>query len=196
VWLLDELFHENISLLFYQDMIYLGCIFYVIGILFILYQYFILYKHKMRSSIHRHTRKFQSFIYSALSITGIAMIVSQSFSDEVVRGLWLLQLVLAFLIELLTLCHFVREIITKGLRQTLFTYDSSFWPHLFSLCAFYAFALSYYIYEYSTNRFISLVVKEGKYILLALVIWHLLLAILFISKSGFHDVSNAKNIDF
>lgn len=81
-------------------------------------------------------------VHGAISITGLAMLMSQAFGVNVLLLVWRIIVVLFVVIEALELVRLVERQRRYGLRQGLLAYDTTQWTRNFTFGMFYAFSWS------------------------------------------------------
>lgn len=83
-------------------------------------------------------------IHGAVSITGLALVLTSNFSGDVVFGVWQVALVLLVLIESLEFIRLFEREHRRGFRRGLLVYDVTQWTRNFTFGMFYAFSLELY----------------------------------------------------
>jgi len=80
-------------------------------------------------------------IHGAVSISGLALVLTSNFSGDVVFGVWQVALVLLVLIESLEFIRLFEREHRRGFRRGLLVYDVTQWTRNFTFGMFYAFSL-------------------------------------------------------
>src|SRR5690625_5162246 len=80
-------------------------------------------------------------IHGALSITGLAIIVSDSFTPSFVIVLWFVVFILLGIVEMIEVVRAILRIKLYGWNKGVFTYHISQWSRNFTFGMFYAFTL-------------------------------------------------------
>lgn len=175
VMLLSDLFHDHIAIEYYQGLILLGYIFYVIA-LFEIIRYTIYARHAHWIATWPNTN---TIIFGAMSITGFAIINSQTFPEWVVIATWWWSVLMFFINETIEICRLIIRIKKQGIVKAVCCYRTSQWARVFTFAMLYAFAVAYYNYEYPPNHLTTLITGYGQYIVTALVVIELILAVGF-----------------
>jgi hypothetical protein len=162
--LLYGFFHEHLPLWFYQSFIILGLICYLIGSGMMLRYFVEARQHHLTPGCHNA----YGLSYGALSITGWAMIHTQSFSNVSIRLIGLLTLLFFIAIILLDWLRLIRRIKAKGWHKGIWVYHPSQWLRCFALIMLYAFAHA---------DGILLIASFGQYIIAVLLIIQIALAL-------------------
>lgn len=80
-------------------------------------------------------------IHGALSITGFAMVTTETFTPMIVHVLWVITFVLLVGVECLELVRARKRIRMYGWKQGIFTYNVTQWSRNFTFGMFYVFTL-------------------------------------------------------
>jgi hypothetical protein len=115
-------------------------------------------------------------LHGALSITGLAAVVSDVFGASVILALWTLVLAIFAPVEAIELMRMVGRIRALGLREGVWVYDVSQWARNFTFGMFYAFSVAFAErfpmsgapMALSTMR--SAVIGGGQYVVLLLLL--------------------------
>ncbi|MDN5865027.1 MAG: hypothetical protein L0I62_07405 [Gammaproteobacteria bacterium] len=83
-------------------------------------------------------------IHGAVSITGLALVLTSNFGGDVIFGVWQVALVLFVLIEAIEFIRMSEREHRRGLRPGLLVYDVTQWTRNFTFGMFYAFSLELY----------------------------------------------------
>ncbi len=114
-------------------------------------------------------------IHGALSITGLALVVTSEFSGNVVFGVWQVVLELFILVEIVELIRLFQRVHRFGLRRGIFSYKVTQWARNFTFGMFYAFSFELYRHfdalpAYEGDFWLPLlrfIVDWGQYVVLA-----------------------------
>jgi hypothetical protein len=141
-----------------------GVAFYIISALLIIKRY-----SKFGTwSIRMDWNNTNCILHGALSITGLACIVSHLLTKQSVIMLWVCVAIVFLMIELVELCRLFVRIKYDGWKQAIFVYDVSQWSRVFTFAMFYTFTyLSQSIY---IQKVITI---SGIWVILALVIFEI-----------------------
>lgn len=134
--LLNNVFFEMPKILS-SSVIILGLVFYIIGIVLIIKRYM---RQKGWTLADDWTNT-NCIIHGALSITGLAVVSSNTFSTRFVIILWLIIFSLIILVETLEVLRAIKRINLYGWKKGLFSYHITQWSRNFTFGMFYAFSL-------------------------------------------------------
>lgn len=179
--LLATLFQDSISNYIFQAIIFAGLLFYVLGI-FCLFHYLFVSRSKHFAVSWSNENAIN---YGALSVTGLAMIVTNAFPDYMVIITWYLTLIIFILSESLDLIRLMLRFSKKDFYQAVCIYHSSHWMRLFALGVFYAFNSFYLEYNYSINPIAKFIVDYGQYVIACLLLFEMIILIQYIKQKEF-----------
>ncbi|WNB92135.1 hypothetical protein [Bacillus sp. NEB1478] len=128
-----DTFPSQLNILF----LIIGFCFYFIGILFILYRYC-----KNSWSIEFDWNNTNCILHGALSISGIACIITDLVNDNIIECLWLSALIIFLFVESIEIYRLIKRIQKYGLKRGLFIYDVTQWARIFTFAMFYTFTSS------------------------------------------------------
>lgn len=117
--------------------ILLGCVFYVVGMFLIVRRYAI----TKGWSLADDWKNTNCIIHGALSITGLAIVSSQTFSGRALTILWLSIFILVLIIESIEVVRAAKRIKQYGWRKGIFTYHVTQWSRNFTFGMFYTFTI-------------------------------------------------------
>lgn len=169
VLLFSALFHNDIPVIFYQVMISLAILFYLLGLAGFI-------SHVAEHPKHKLATWFQSdnIHYGVMSITGLAMLNTSVFPDEFVMVVWWWAALSFFLIVCVDIGKLLFRIRSKGGLKAIFVYDLSQWARVFDYGIFYAFTFAYYHQEHPDSLLVEMVANYGQYIVLGLLLFELI----------------------
>ena len=182
VILLNTLLPMLIPRYFNQILIVIGSIFYIIGLLIIL-RYHIIKKPKY---IFIRWSNTNNIIHGALSITGIAILITHAMSKNIIILIWITVTSLFAMIESVSLIKLYQRIKKAGLLKGAFSYDVSQWSRIFTYGMYYAFSLEIFESNVFQNELTNLIAQFGQYVVLVILLIEI--AVYFSSKfsrSGF-----------
>lgn len=134
--LLNNVFFK-LPVILSEVIIILGIIFYFIGMLFIIKRYVSEKDWTLADDWHNTN----CIIHGALSITGLAIVSSNTFSASFLIALWMSIVVLLVVIEAIEIFRAVVRVQLYGWNKGLFTYHVSQWSRNFTFGMFYTFTL-------------------------------------------------------
>ncbi|MGH8128988.1 MAG: hypothetical protein ACRETC_11630, partial [Gammaproteobacteria bacterium] len=117
-------------------------------------------------------------VHGAVSITGLALVLTSNFWPDVLLGVWEVALVLFAVIEIIEFVRLCEREHRRGWRRGLLVYDSTQWTRNFTYGMFYAF--SYELYRHlsvassPTGDFwypaLRVIAEWGQYVVLVFLI--------------------------
>lgn len=135
-------------------------------------------------------------LHGALSITGLASLVSHAASKQAVMVIWICAAAVFLIVEVLEVYRLVKRIKSYGLKKGIFIYDVSQWSRVFTFGMFYTFT-----YLNNPNYFYfalirKMVILAGIWAILVLVLIELLLCIrhvfkIYLNHANKHQVNSA-----
>lgn len=145
--LLNNVFFQ-FPVVFSEIIILIGLVFYLIGVFLIV----IGTTHKENWTIRDDWSNTNCIIHGALSITGFAIITSDTFSALTINLLWMVTFLLLIAIEGVELLRAKQRIQIYGWNQGVFSYHVSQWSRNFTFGMFYTFTL---MMQKNTDYFLS-----------------------------------------
>lgn len=115
--------------------IILGIVFYIIGLLLIIKRY-IWQKGWTLTDDWANTN---CIIHGALSITGLAIVSSNTFSTQLTVILWIIIFALIIFVETIEVLRAIKRINLYGWKKGIFSYHVTQWSRNFTFGMFYAF---------------------------------------------------------
>lgn len=151
-----------------------GVGFYIISALLIIKRY-----SKLGSwSIRFDWNNTNCILHGAISITGLACLVSHLLTKQHVMFIWICAASVFLMIEMVELVRVFIRIKYDGWKQAIFIYDVSQWSRIFTFAMFYTFT---YLNQSIQSSFIfyvqKLIIISGIWIILALVVFEIGLAV-------------------
>jgi len=134
--LLNNVF-SKLPALVSEMIIILGIIFYMIGMFFIIKRYV----SEKNWTLADNWPNTNCIIHGALSITGLAIVSSNTFSASFLIILWISIVLLLVIIETIEIYRAVARVQLYGWNKGLFTYHVSQWSRNFTFGMFYTFTL-------------------------------------------------------
>src|SRR5699024_2217434 len=117
--------------------IILGIILYIIGIALIMKRYF----NQKGWTLADDWANTNCIIHGALSITGLAIVSSNTFLTTFIIILWLIIFSLIIFVEILEILRAMKRIQAYGWKKGIFSYHVTQWSRNFTFGMFYAFTL-------------------------------------------------------
>lgn len=134
--LLNKVFFQ-FSIYFSEAIIILGFLFYIAGITLIGNRYL---KHK-DWNLADDWANTNCIIHGALSITGLAIVVTNTFTPSFIIGFWIFVFILLIVVEALEVIRAIIRIRCYGWNEGLLNYDVSQWSRNFTFGMFYTFSM-------------------------------------------------------
>ncbi|QKY68473.1 hypothetical protein [Lentibacillus sp. CBA3610] len=134
--LLNNVFFQ-FPVYFSRGIIILGIIFYLAGII-LLFNRYIRHNNWTLADDWANTN---CIIHGALSITGLAIVTTNTFAPGFVTYFWLLVFALLIIVEIVEVARAVKRIKQYGWNKAIFTYDVTQWSRIFTFGMFYTFTL-------------------------------------------------------
>jgi hypothetical protein len=155
----------------YRTLIIIGYIFYLIGLVTII-RYYIKIKPK-RFIISWSNNN--SIIHGALSISGLAGLLTRAIPVHIIILTWIIATFLFFLVESISLLKLYQRIKMAGLSKRIFTYDISQWSRLFTYGMYYAFSIAISENHLLSNSVTDTINNFGQYIVSGLLFIEIIL---------------------
>jgi hypothetical protein len=147
-----------------------GAGFYIVSALLIIKRY-----SKIGSwSIRMDWNNTNCILHGALSITGLACLVSHLLTKHHVMIIWICAAMVFLMIEMVEFVRLFSRIKYDGWKQAIFIYDVSQWSRVFTFAMFYTFTyLSQSNPSSSTFYVQKLIIISGIWVIFALVIFEI-----------------------
>ncbi|WP_430787915.1 hypothetical protein VBD025_17695 [Virgibacillus flavescens] len=136
IFLLNNVFFR-FPALFTEVIILLGLMFYLAGIALISKRYL----QQRNWSLANDWSNTNCIIHGALSITGLAIVTTNTFTPGIIALFWVIVLLLLVFIEVIEIIRAYSRIKTYGWNKGIFEYDISQWSRNFTFGMFYTFTL-------------------------------------------------------
>lgn len=124
--------------------IILGFIFYVAGMILIGFRYI----REKDWTIADDWANTNCIIHGALSITGLAIVTTNTFSPSFITVFWIVVFVLLILVEIVEIIRIILRVRLYGWNKGIFTYDVTQWSRNFTFGMFYTFSLVMHLNPY------------------------------------------------
>jgi hypothetical protein len=171
VILLNTIFKNLVPIVINQTIILIGVLFYSVGI-FIIVRSFI--QTRIKNLIINWSNT-NSIIHGALSITGLASIVTHSVNNKLIIATWIVASWLFVLVEAISVIRIFYRIKTLGWIKGVFVYDITQWARIFTYGMYYAFTISVFREVLFKNEIMNIVVLYGQYIVLSILLIEIIL---------------------
>lgn len=152
-----------------QTLIFLGYVFYVIGIV-IIGKYLISHQKKR---LFLGWNNENSIIHGALSISGLASTVTHSINDKIIFSTWILATCFFIFVESFSLIKMYYRIKIAGLIRGIFVYNLSQWTRIFTFGMYYSFSFALFKQNTYANFILHHIVTYGKYVVLILLLFEI-----------------------
>lgn len=176
VLLINTVFKESPSIVNIVLLI-IGFSFYLICAFFILHRYF-----KNPWSIESDWNNTNCILHGALSISGIACLITGLINEDIVHFIWVLSLIVFIIVETIEVNRFIRRIQHYGFKVGIFIYDVTQWSRVFTFAMFYTFT-SKIETDLPMLAFIkNTILTAGVWVILPLLMIELMLCLSFVGK--------------
>ncbi|MCM3115445.1 hypothetical protein M3610_09110 [Neobacillus sp. MER 74] len=178
VLLLNTVFKEcpdfiNLPLLIIGFSFYLVCVF------FILYRYI-----KNPWSIEKDWNNTNCILHGALSISGIACLVTGIVSIETIRWIWRAALLIFIMVESIEIYRLFKRFKHYGFKKAIFIYDVTQWSRVFTFAMFYTFTSLIHTHLLIGSIVIDTILNEGVWIVILLLMLELMLYVSDLIKAN------------
>lgn len=116
----------------------LGLLFYICGAAVIAIRYF----SEKQWTLTEDWTNTNCILHGALSITGLALVLSKSLSATAIMFFWLFVFTMLIAVELIEVDRAIKRVRKYGWKEGLFTYNISQWSRNFTFGMFYAFSFT------------------------------------------------------
>jgi|SRR5690625_1650052 len=134
--LLNNVFFE-LPTLFSASMIVFGLVFYVAGMILITNRYV----RKRDWTLANDWANTNCIIHGALSITGLAIVSTNTFTPSFVTVFWIVIFLILIFVEIIEIMRAVTRIKLYGWNKGIFSYHITQWSRNFTFGMFYAFTI-------------------------------------------------------
>lgn len=160
------------------SLIIIGFCFYIFCIFFIIYRYF-----KCPWSIDLDWNNTNCIIHGALSISGIACLVTDTIHIDMIRWIWRCAFIFFLTVESIEAIRLFRRINLYGLKNGIFTYDVTQWSRVFTFAMFYTFTSLIHTHLFIGSFVIDTILNIGVWVVMLLLMIELMLSLSFLIKS-------------
>ena len=144
-------------------------------------------------SIEKDWNNTNCILHGALSITGLACIISQSASEQIIVTIWTSAMGIFLIVESIEFYRAFKRIRHYGWRKGIFVYDVSQWSRIFTFGMFYTFTFMFTPTSTLITAIRKGVILYGIWIILILAIAELLLCVTsFIRSNHLNKPTDAK----
>nr|WP_223282682.1 hypothetical protein [Neobacillus kokaensis] len=136
-------------------------------------------------------------VHGALSISGIACLVSGIVPFGMIRLIWWLAAIMFLAVESMEIYRIIRRIQLFGVKKGLFVYNVTQWSRIFTFAMFYTFTSFFHPQFLIIQNVKNAVLTEGVWIIILLLTIELILSagyILKLFKKSSIDLSSDQNI--
>lgn len=120
-----------------KPVIVLGIMFYIAGMIRLVDRYW----RRSDWTIADDWANTNCIIHGALSITGLAIVITDTFSSFFVTVFWIIIFILLCMVEVLEIIRAAKRVKQYGWNKGIFTYDVSQWSRNFTFGMFFTFTL-------------------------------------------------------
>ena len=159
-------YQDGYRISFNEALILLGCLFYLMGLSIVVRHYL----GMKFSSMILNWSNANCIIHGALSITGLASLLTHALPDSIIIFIWIITTGLLVIVEGLSFVKLMQRIKNYGLLKGVFVYDISQWTRNFTYGMYYAFTLVLSENNLSSNGIVDLVIQYGQYLVFGLLV--------------------------
>lgn len=171
VLLLNTVF-KDLPDIFNLFLLIIGFCFYLVCVFFILSRYL-----KTSWSIEMDWNNTNCILHGAISISGIACLVTGIISIDMIRWIWRASLVIFIAVEAIELYRLFKRIRHYGFRGAIIIYDVSQWSRVFTFAMFYTFTSVIHTYLFAGSFVINTILKAGVWVVIILLSIELMLSL-------------------
>ncbi|HEU5141349.1 MAG TPA: hypothetical protein VFT51_15350 [Bacillales bacterium] len=131
----STLFDSIIPRSFIEIFLIIGAVFYGLGLFLIVVRYYTC----RPLNLNKHWTNTNCILHGAMSITGLAGILSGTIAPEIAKGIWIWAFVWFVIVEVCEICRAVARVRNLGLVKGIGTYDVSQWARNFTFGMFFLF---------------------------------------------------------
>ncbi|WP_223590720.1 hypothetical protein [Neobacillus bataviensis] len=170
VLLLNTVF-KGFPVIFNLSLLIIGFSFYLVCVFFIIYRYV-----KSAWSIELDWNNTNCILHGALSISGIACLVTGIISIEAIRWIWRAALIIFITVESIEVYRLFRRIKYYGFKNGIFIYDVTQWSRIFTFAMFYTFTALIHTHLFIGSFVIDTILNLGVWVVMILLLFELILS--------------------
>jgi hypothetical protein len=171
VLLLNTVFKEFPDI-FNLALLITGICFYLVCVFFILSRYI-----KNSWSIEIDWNNTNCILHGALSITGVACLITGVISIDIIRLIWRAAFIIFIAVESIELYRLFRRIKHYGFRDGILIYDVTQWSRVFTFAMFYTFTSLFHSQLFIGSFIIDTILKLGVWLVIILLMIELILSL-------------------
>jgi hypothetical protein len=169
VLLLNTVFKEFPDI-FNLSLLIIGFCFYLVCVFFIIYRYI-----KNSWSIEMDWNNTNCILHGALSISGIACLVTGIISIDTIRLIWRAALIIFITVESIEIYRLFKRIKHYGITKAIFIYDVTQWSRVFTFAMFYILTSLIHTHLFIGSFVIDTILNEGVWVVMILLMFELML---------------------
>lgn len=169
------LFHtvfENIPVLFTMSLLFVSAVFYLLSFLLIIKRYL-----RSNWSLEEDWNNTNCILHGALSISGMACIVSGVANKSSLSVLWVSTALIFLFVEVIELYRLYRLVKSTGWKSGIGKYDVSQWSRIFTFAMFYTFTASIPSLHKVISVVQTIISQVGIWVILALIMVEVILVL-------------------
>lgn len=170
VLLINTVFKE-LPAFFNLSLLIIGFCFYLVCVFFILYRYL-----KNSWSIEMDWNNTNCILHGALSISGIACIVTGIISIDIIRLIWRAAFIIFITVETIEIYRLFKRIKNFGFKNGIFIYDVTQWSRVFTFAMFYTFTSLIHTHLFIGSFVIDTILNVGVWVVMLLLMFELMLS--------------------
>lgn len=169
------LFHNvytNVPKQLTYSLLTVGFCFYILGTFLIVKRYT---EHSW--SVETDWNNTNCILHGALSISGVASIVSGAFNEQSLFVLWGLTVTIFLIVEGIEIYRLIRLVKESGWKRAVFVYNVSQWSRIFTFSMFYTFTGFLPVQRPIISSIQEVVINVGFWVIIALVLIEIILVL-------------------
>ncbi len=169
VLLLNTVFKEFPDI-FNLSLLIIGFCFYLVCVFFILYRYI-----KSSWSIELDWNNTNCILHGALSISGIACLVTGIIGMDTIRLIWRAAFIIFIMVESIEIYRLFKRMKYYGFKKAILIYDVTQWSRVFTFAMFYTLTSLIHTYLFIGSIVIDTILNLGVWIVIILLMFELML---------------------
>jgi hypothetical protein len=169
VLLLNNVF-KDLPVIINLSLLLIGFCFYLVCVFLIIYRYI-----QSSWSIESDWNNTNCILHGALSISGIACLVTGLISIDTIRLIWRAALIIFITVESIEIYRLFKRIQHYGFKKAIFIYDVTQWSRVFTFAMFYTLTSLIHTHLFIGSIVIDTILNAGVWVVLILLMFELML---------------------
>lgn len=165
--------------IFNLSLLVIGFCFYLVCVFFILIRYI-----KNTWSIELDWNNTNCILHGALSISGIACLVTGIISIDTIRWIWRAALLIFIAVESIEIYRLYKRVKHLGFKNAIFIYDVTQWSRVFTFAMFYTFTSLIHTHLFIGSIVIDTILNDGVWVVIILLMFELMLCVSDLIKAN------------